>query len=325
MASEQEVVWKFPSSNLIYGSQVIVSEGQAALFVKGGQILDILLTGTHTIISENLPFLNKLVNAPFDNSTPFAAEVWFVSQLHKLNQKWGTRSPIQILDRSLNLPINIRGFGQWGFFISNPQRFIKKFVGSRYSLKSDLISDYFYGFLIQGFNKAISRKLITDKMSVLELASVLDDLSTIVADILRPKLADFGVELLNFNIESITIPDHEIQELRSVYMKTLEAREFSETQLKKSYATIKAFDVMQQAASNPSQNLAGVLVGAGIGNTGASMLTPELINNFQQGLDTSSNNDLVKKFESVKDLFEKEIIDESEYMRIVKKLIEETS
>ena len=56
--------WKHPSEELTLGTQLIVNQAQEAIFVKGGQALDVFGPGTHTLSSGNLPFLRKLVNLP---------------------------------------------------------------------------------------------------------------------------------------------------------------------------------------------------------------------------------------------------------------------
>ena len=47
--SDDILVWKFPSEDLHLGSQLIVNQSQEALFVKGGQVLDLFGPGTHTL------------------------------------------------------------------------------------------------------------------------------------------------------------------------------------------------------------------------------------------------------------------------------------
>jgi len=70
-------VWKFPSENLRFGTQLVVKPGNGS-FVKGGQILDVFDEGTYTLESGNLPLLTTLISIPFGGNTPFQAEVWFV-------------------------------------------------------------------------------------------------------------------------------------------------------------------------------------------------------------------------------------------------------
>ena len=79
-ASDDSIfVWKFPSDQIKLGSQLIVNEGQQAIFVKGGQALDCFDPGTYTLSTGNIPLIDKLINLPFGGDTPFSAEVWFVN------------------------------------------------------------------------------------------------------------------------------------------------------------------------------------------------------------------------------------------------------
>ncbi len=62
------LVWKWRSESndsreneLRMGSQLIVNESQEACFYKGGQLLDVLGPGTHTLSTKNLPILSKRV------------------------------------------------------------------------------------------------------------------------------------------------------------------------------------------------------------------------------------------------------------------------
>ena len=75
---DNSFVWKFPSEDLRLGTQVVVNEGQEAIFFKGGVALDIFTAGTYTLSTGNIPLLNKLINLPFGGNTPFTAEVWFL-------------------------------------------------------------------------------------------------------------------------------------------------------------------------------------------------------------------------------------------------------
>ena len=91
---------------------------------------------------------------------------------------------------------------------------------------------------------------------------------------------EVGITLRNFNVESVTIPETEVKEIRSIYLKKLEANELSATRLTKSYSRIKAFDVMQAAASNTSQNAAGMLLGANIGTQSGGIINSALGEGF---------------------------------------------
>ncbi|MGG7036778.1 MAG: SPFH domain-containing protein, partial [Flavobacterium sp.] len=164
-AQENEFVWKFPSEDLRIGTQVIVNPAQHAIFVKGGRILDEFKSGTHTIKTDNIPLLNKIINLPFGGDSPFQAEVWFVNLITKLDNKWGTTSPILLEDPKYGIIIPVRAFGQYGFKVSNPRLFIESLVGNLPTYNADKIQEYFKGKIITSLTSSISKKLITDSIS----------------------------------------------------------------------------------------------------------------------------------------------------------------
>ena len=82
---------------------------------------------------------------------------------------------------------------------------------------------------------------------------------------MKKEFERFGLEIVNFNIESINIPEDEMEKIQKVFEKTLEAKELSKVELSGSYAAIKSFEVMNEAAKNEGDNTLGSLVGAGIG------------------------------------------------------------
>ena len=51
------------------------------------------------------------------------------------------------------------------------------------------------------------------------------------------------IKLINFNIESINIPDEELKKIQEIYYKTLEAKELSKTVTGGAYAQIKSFEI----------------------------------------------------------------------------------
>jgi membrane protease subunit (stomatin/prohibitin family) len=68
-------VWKFPSENLRLGTQVVVNESQEAIFVKSGEVLDILDPGTHTLSTGNIPLLDKFDKQHVDEAISKLPEI----------------------------------------------------------------------------------------------------------------------------------------------------------------------------------------------------------------------------------------------------------
>lgn len=266
MTSDEAIVWKYPSEEILIGSQLIVGEGQQATFVKGGELLDTFDPGTHTLLTANLPLLNRLVDLPFGGETPFSAEVWFVNRLVKMNLPWGTRTPIIIMDSSMGLPVSVRSYGRWGYRVANSSRLLKQLVGSQPEVSYERLKDYLLGLIVENLSDAVADRIAEDKVSIFEIATQLTSVGGEVSNRIKDTLERFGFQLVNFNVESINIPEEELEKIQAVYGKSFEAAQLSKASLTPSYAQIKTFEVMQSAAENESEgNTLGALFGAGIG------------------------------------------------------------
>ena len=98
LQSRDWLIYKYPSDTLMMGGQLIVQEGQVAVFSRGGAMADVFYPGTYTLKTENLPLLRKIVNLPFGGRTPFSAEVYFINTTVKLDINWGTIDPFLLPD-----------------------------------------------------------------------------------------------------------------------------------------------------------------------------------------------------------------------------------
>jgi membrane protease subunit (stomatin/prohibitin family) len=230
------LVWKWPHDSLSLGAQVIVNESQEALFYKGGQALDLFGPGTHTLTTANLPFLQRLVNLPFGGKTPLSAEVYFISKSVALGQDWGTKTPFMILDPRYRVTIPLRTYGQYGLRVVNSREFVTQIAGAsgagtRGSAPADFESKLFVAhitdfgheklvnvagttandtarnllesLIVTCLQQSVGSLLTEQKLSVLDLPSQVLALSKKTHEILQSNFQTFGLELVNFVLESI--------------------------------------------------------------------------------------------------------------------------
>lgn len=263
-ANSNELVHKFPSNDLRIGTQLVVYNGQIAYFVKGGKVLDSFESGTHTLKSENIPLLNKLVNLPFGGNSPFQAEVWFVNKLAVMDTKWGTPVPIQLEDPKYGIIVPVRSFGQYGLRVADPRVFLDNLVGNMASFSVDKINSYFKGKMMSFFANLISDKLTKDNISVLNINSYLIELSQYVEQSLAEEFTKYGLTFENFHIMSINVPEDDPS-----FKKLKEAKEL-QAQLningREIYQMNRSFDVMDKAAANEGGgNFVGMGMGLGAG------------------------------------------------------------
>lgn len=259
---EGVIVHKFPSCDLRWGSQLVVYPGQVAFFVKGGVVCDKFKDGTYTLNTNNIPLLNKIINLPFGGDSPFQADVWFINLLQRLSLKWGTEIPIQLEDPKYEIIVPVRAHGQYGFKISNAEKFVLSLVGNMPNFCEAQLQIYFRGLLLTRLTSIIAKKIIIDQISVLEIPTHLQEISTYCQNELSPFFADYGVEIILFNIISINIPedDASLNEIKKA--KNLSAR------LKiaghENYKMERSFDVMDKAAENDS-GTGAAFINAGLG------------------------------------------------------------
>lgn len=272
-ATENEFVYKFPSEDLRLGTQLVVSISQVAFFVKGGKIFDQYESGTHTLKSENIPLINKLINLPFGSSSPFQAEVWFVNLISKMDVKWGTGTPIQLEDPKYGVIVPVRAYGQYGFKISNARLFLETLVGNMTMFSSDKISDYFKGKILSSLASLISSKLVKDNVSILEINALLDEMSDFALNKLNSDFNKFGIELVNFNFISVNVPedDPSITKLKEAKDLAAKVRIIG----RDIYQMDRSFDVLDKAAQNEGGavgNLMGTGIGLGVGLSAGSQM-----------------------------------------------------
>lgn len=265
--NKQEFCHKFPSNDLRIGSQLVVYPALTAFFVKGGKILDEFTEGTYTLKSENLPLLNKLINLPFGGNSPFQAEVWFVNQITRLDFKWGTPSPIQLEDPKYKIIVPVRAYGQYGIKIVEPRKFLETLMGNMSTFTANEIDSYFKGRLIANLNSTITKKIVQDQISILDINAHLVDISDFCNTEINDKFTQkYGINLVDFSVMSINVPEDDDSFIQLKEAKATLAR--MNIAGRDVYQMERSFDVLEKAAANEGggMQMMGVGMGLGFGN-----------------------------------------------------------
>ncbi len=263
LKSRDWVIYKFPSDELVMGTQLIVQEGQTAIFVRGGKVADVFSPGTYTLSTDNLPVLKTLVKLPFGRRTPFSAEIYFVNTTVRLDMNWGTSDPVQLIDPKYHVKLRVRAFGQMGVRVVSAETFFREVIGGMPQsdlVKFDKISEYFRGILVTKVKSAIADQVITNGISVLELSAKLESLSSSVKKEIEGEFTKYGLETVNFFIKSINFPDEDFENINRI----LEDRAAFEIMGDSRYQTKRSYDIYEKAASNEN-GVAGVLASGGVG------------------------------------------------------------
>ncbi|MBT8610170.1 SPFH domain-containing protein [Polynucleobacter paneuropaeus] len=254
------LAWKFPSEELSTWTQLVVNESQEGFLVRGGVYDGPFGGGRHTLTTENIPLIRNLIGIPFGGKSPFSAEVWFVNKVTNLDIRWGTPDPIQLKDPKYDIMIPVRAFGQYGIAISDSKKFLMKIVGTLPGFDVNTLSDYFKGVFTTKIKTEIANSIIKVGVSVLEIATHLEELSAMLKASLSKEMDEYGIRLVQFNIHSINMPEDDPAVMS---LKTALAKKTEMGILGFNYQQERSFDVLQTAAGNEGN--AGGVMGAGLG------------------------------------------------------------
>ncbi len=270
-----EIVHRFPESgpaDLRMGSQVIVRESQATVFMRDGRALDVLGPGRHTITTANIPLLIDFIGKAFNNRTPFTAELFYVSMKEFADRKWGTPQPIIVRNPGVGLGVALlQGFGTYSFQVADPQQFVTQIVGAQGYYRTSDIENRLRTMLLSKLQDLLGET--TAKSNVLELIGLTDELSAGVRAKAQDDFKAIGLQLKSFYIGNLKPSEKSAEELRAMGMLDMQT-----------YTQLQAADAMRDAAQNPSGGAgltAGIGAGMGIGNALGSALNNA--NQPQQG------------------------------------------
>jgi membrane protease subunit (stomatin/prohibitin family) len=245
------------------GGQLTVSESQAAAFVNEGKIADIFGPGLHTLNTRNLPILTGLMNWDKDFESPFKSEVYFFSTRLQIDQKWGTATPITIRDKEFGA-VRLRCFGIYNYRIADPKVFFNQVSGTRECyFAADL-----EGQLRDSIRANMTSVFANSNLPFLDLTANQALLAEKISEQMKPSFAALGLELNQFVVENISLPD----ELAKVLDQRIGMSMVGDVNRYTQYAAAESLDL---AAANTGGG-AGVGMGLGAGAAVAQVLAASL-------------------------------------------------
>ncbi len=184
------------------GAQLIVREGQTAVFINEGQLADVFKPGTYTLNTQNLPILATLKGWKYGFNSPFKAEVYFVNTHLFTDEKWGTKNPITLNDERFGL-VEIRAFGTYAFKINDAGKFVVDIVGTDANFTNFEINEHLKSLITTRFTDTIGEANLPIEL----YAANTSELSETCLEVMQPEFNSVGISLEKFYIENVSMPE----------------------------------------------------------------------------------------------------------------------
>ncbi len=247
------MVYKFPmdGKEIMSGSQLTVRESQVAIFVNLGKLADVFGPGKHKLTTANLPILSGLGSVFYQGESRFKAELYFINTKQFIDQQWGTMQPITLRDKDFGM-VRVKAFGNYSFKVSDATVFMREVFGTKNQYKVSDITNYLKGVLVSVMTDTIAESQI----AVLDMAANQMEFGNMVKGNATEKLASLGLQLTDYNIININLPESVEKALDERTSLGILGDKMG------TYTQKKAADALGDMANNPG--MAGTFMGVGM-------------------------------------------------------------
>jgi membrane protease subunit (stomatin/prohibitin family) len=202
------IVFKHPDPTIPNYAQLTIDADEAAVFLKDGGLVGVLRSPgagqRHTLTSENIPFLNVLVDK-FTGGSVFQAELYFVTMRPIYDQPFGGELGM-IEDPLLGEMISPRIFGTFSFQIIDPVAFLLKYLGLGAGGSNEDVLRWIKGLLLNSIRTVMGQVLVEQQTSMLQLMAMQQTLALRFAQN-APELGEIGCRIITVGEFQLNISD----------------------------------------------------------------------------------------------------------------------
>jgi len=288
------LMWKFHDENkeIKNGAKLTVRESQQVMLLNEGQLADVFSPGLHTLSTKNIPILSTIKGWKYGFESPFKVDVYFFNTHQFINNKWGTPAPILLHDPQFG-QIRVKAFGSFDIRIIDVAKFFRQYAGTFEQLTIFELQNQLRDFIAPKFGEVLANENLT----ITDVAGNITQLGQKIEPYLKPYFLQFGIELTQFVITSVTLPE----EVTAHYDKITNMNMVSDIDKFTKFNTATAIGEKGTAMHDATQNALSMGI---------------LLNQLQQNKETPKEtlkDDLTSKLQKLKSLFDAGLIEEEEF------------
>lgn len=271
--SRSTLAWRFPryQNEIKNGAQLIVREGQKAVFVYRGALADQFDPGHYELKSENLPIMSTLQGWKHGFDSPFRSEVYFINTRPVTDIRWGTPTPVTVRDPDFKM-VQVRANGLCVVKIEDVEIFLKEVIGTDSAVEAEEITE----LLRRVISMAFSDMVLETGLGAIDLQGQQVALSGKLAEFVQERVDDeFGLAIPEMTM-NISLPEEITAAMTRGVAKGVEASGFVENVDLNKYQQAQAADAMMAAASNPGGSVMGDMMQMGMGVAMAGQMANQM-------------------------------------------------
>ena len=273
-AGRSTLAWRFPryQNEIKNGAELIVREGQEAVFVYRGQLADRFGPGHYTLTSENLPLLSTLQGWKHGFNSPFRSEVYFLST-RPAEVRWGTPQPITVRDPDFRM-IQVRANGLCVIKVADAEVFLKEVIGTESSIDVEEVTELLRRVIALAFQDMI----VESELGAIDLQGQGMELAGRLREYVEERIDDeYGLTAQSIDL-TISLPEEVQDAINRGAARGAEAaggmHAIGDMGRYQQYAGAEA---MQRAADNPGGSGGmGDMLGMGMGLAMANQMAGQM-------------------------------------------------
>jgi membrane protease subunit (stomatin/prohibitin family) len=273
--SRSLLAWRFPryQNEIKNGAQLIVREGQRAVFVYRGQLADQFEPGAYELTSENLPILSTLQGWKYGFDSPFRSEVYFINTRPVTGIRWGTPQPVTVRDPDFKM-VQVRANGLCVVKIDDAEIFLKEVIGTDSAVEAEEISE----LLRRIISMAFSDMIMATGLGAIDLQARQVELSGKLREFVVERVDDeFGLSIPEITM-NISLPDEITAAMTRGVARGVEESGYVENVDLGKLQQARAADAMLAAAQNEGGSVMGDMMQMGMGAAMAANMANQMAN-----------------------------------------------